>query len=410
MYSIVSIMLSTLVNISMANAIGSGLPELPVEVELVSDGVKQRTIHGWHSSRLVMYDGHLYAAATVQDDNGDNAWQDKGILFRRESDGKWRKVGELPNQPYHICVAPDGHFWVIAPSRYRTCEVYRSKRPGDLSDMEIVYNGTCAYVGASISPEGNFLVMHAEANDAGPNAVITKFYKASTDTWYTSRFETPEHRCGYEGIILRGKKAIAVVNSSACPPVEGATINESSPWRKVRLARCDDLTKGQWTTRMWLDRDYGATGLADIYFHDDSIYLTYSHRGADSPEEYSSSQSGNFIARISDDLSVEVYPFPQSVGAGRILRSLSGKFYFLGRSGSDLSLWDMDVENSFGLSNERRLVGLGDKLAGYVMHTLRPQRFGGEDDGDTIHLLNTTTSSEDPNNEKLYHASFRLPE
>jgi hypothetical protein len=69
----------------------------------------------------------------------------------------------------------------------------------------------------------------------------------------------------------------------------------------------------------------------------------------------------------------------------------------------------MDVENSFHLSNERRRVGVGDKLEGYVMHTLRPQRFGGEDDGDTIHLLNTTTSSGDPNNEKLYHASFRLP-
>jgi hypothetical protein len=240
--------------------------------------------------------------------------------------------------------------------------------------------------------------------------VITKFYEASTDTWYTSRFETPEHRCGYEGIILRGKKAIAVVNSSACPPVEGATNSESSPWRKVRLARCDDLAKGQWTTRMWLNRDYGATGLADIYFHDGSIYLTYSHSGADSREEYSNSQGGNFIARISDDLSVEEFPFPQSVGAGRILRSSSGKFYFLGRSGSDLSLWDMDVENGFGLSNERRLVGVGDMLQSYVMHTLRPQRFGGEDDGDIIHLLNTTTSSGDPNNEKLYHVSFRLPE
>ena len=37
-------------------------------------------------------------------------------------------------------------------------------------------------------------------------------------------------------------------------------------------------------------------------------------------------------------------------------------------------------------------------------------RFGGEDDGDIIHLLNTTTSSGDPNNEKLYHVLFKLPE
>ena len=73
-----------------------------------------------------------------------------------------------------------------------------------------------------------------------------------------------------------------------------------------------------------------------------------------------------------------------------------------------MHLWDLDVENGFQLSNERILVGTEDKLAGYVMNTLRPQRSGGEDDGNTIHLLNAA-ASDDENNAELYHAWFALP-
>ncbi|MAF10228.1 hypothetical protein CMK11_07240, partial [Candidatus Poribacteria bacterium] len=185
------------------------------------------------------------------------------------------------------------------------------------------------------------------------------------------------------------------------------TAQESSPWRTVRLARCDDLTEGQWVTRAWLDPPYGSTGLADMYVDGDVTYLTFSHRAATSLAAYGDTPGGNYIARIGRDLSVESFPFPVGVGGGRIVRDTAGGFAFVGRSGDEMHLWDMDVGDGFALSNERRLVGTAGKLTNYVIHTLRPQRFGGETDGDTIHLLGTTVT-DNPDRETLYHVSFAL--
>ena len=399
--------LSLIAVAGISAASGQGLPEIVATVEVVSDAVKARTIHGWHSSRLVMYDGALYAAATVADPDGINDWQDRGLLYRRDASGGWRVVGETPNQPYHMCVGADGRFWVIAPARYHTAEVFRSRAAGNLGDLEMVYNGTCAYLGASVNADGDFLLLHARDGTSIPNAVIAKFYDAATGVWHTSEFPTPEGRCGYEGIILRGQSALAIVNSSANPPPQDATAQESSPWRTVRLARCDDLTEGQWVTRAWLDPPYGSTGLADMYVDGDVTYLTFSHRAATSLAAYGDTPGGNYIARIGRDLSVESFPFPVGVGGGRIVRDTAGGFAFVGRSGDEMHLWDMDVGDGFALSNERRLVGTAGKLTNYVIHTLRPQRFGGETDGDTIHLLGTTVT-DNPDRETLYHVSFAL--
>lgn len=395
--------------IALANVCAAApeLPDIPTIIEVVSDRVKQRTIHGWHSSRLVMHDGALYAAATVADPHAENDWQDRGVLYRRDEAGAWFVVGETPNQPYHMCVGADGRFWVVAPSRYHTAEVFRSVTPGDVSDLELVYNGTCAYLGASVNAEGDFLLLHARDGTSLPNSVVAKFYEAATGEWHTSEFDTPEGRCGYEGIMLRGKSAFAIVNSSANPPPEGATPQTSSPWRTVRLARCDDLTKGEWVTRPWLDAPYGSTGLADMYSDGDDIYLTYSHHAADAAETLAVTAGGNFVARIRPDMSVEAFPFPVGVGGGRIVRDAAGAFAFVGRAGDEFHVWDMDVANEFALSNERRLAGTAGKLTNYVVHTLRPQRFGGEADEDTVHLLSTTVS-EDPDNETLYHVQFDL--
>lgn len=383
------------------------LPEIPTTVEVVSDAVKVRTIHGWHSSRMVMHDGALYAAATVADPDGDNDWQDRGVLYRRDATGSWDIVGETPNQPYHMCVAADGRFWIVAPSRYHTAEVFRSVTPGDIGDLELVYNGTCAYLGASVNEAGDFLLLHARDGTSLPNSVVAKFYEAATGEWHTSEFDTPEGRCGYEGIILRGKSAFAIVNSSANPPPDGATIQQSSPWRTVRLARCDDLTKGEWVTELWLDAPYGSTGLSDMIVDGDDIYVTYSHHAAQTADALAETSGGNFIARIGQDRTVESYPFPVGVGGGRMVRDTSGAFYFVGRSGDEFHVWDMDVADDFALSNERRLVGTHSKLMNYVVHTLRPERFGGETDGDTVHLLSTTVS-DDPDRETFYHIQFDL--
>jgi hypothetical protein len=383
------------------------MPAIPATVETVSDAVKQRTIHGWHSSRLVMLDGTLYAAGTVADPDGENDWQDRGLLYRRSLDGSWSVAGETPNQPYHMCVGADGRFWVVAPARYHTAEVFRSKTPGSPSDLELVYNGTCAYLGASVNEEGDFLLLHARDGTSLPNSVVAKFYEAATGEWHTSEFPTPEGRCGYEGIVLRGKSAFAIVNSSANPPPDGATTQESSPWRTVRLARCDDLTRGEWVTRVWLDPPYGSTGLSDMYSDGDTMYVTYSHRAADSLEAFADAPGGNYIARVRWDMSVETFAFPVAVGGGRIVRDSRGAFYFVGRSGDELHVWDMDVADDFALSNERRVAGSAGKLMNYVIHTLRPQRFGGETDGDTVHLLSTTVS-DDPDSETFYHVAFDL--
>ena len=399
--------LSLIALAGVAAASAQALPEMRATVEVVSDAVKARTIHGWHSSRLVMHDGALYAAATAADPDGANDWQDRGLLYRRDPGGSWSVVGETPNQPYHMCVGADGHFWVVAPARYHTAEVFRSKTPGRLDDLELMYNGTCAYLGASVNDAGDFLLLHARDGTSLPNAVVAKFYEAATGVWHTSEFPTPEGRCGYEGIMLRGKSAFAIVNSSANPPPDGATAQESSTWRTVRLARCDDLTKGEWVTRAWLDQPYGATGLADMYVDGEVTYLTYSHRGANSLDTYGDTPGGNYIARIRQDMSVEAFEFAVGVGGGRIVRDSTGRFAFVGRAGDEHHVWDLDVARDFALINERRLVGTAGKLTNYVVHTLRPQRFGGETDGDTVHLLSTTVT-DDPDNETLNHVSFPL--
>ena len=57
-------------------------------------------------------------------------------------------------------------------------------------------------------------------------------------------------------------------------------------------------------------------------------------------------------------------------------------------------------------------------LEGYVIHTLEPVRFGGEDDGDTIHVVSARyvnnqgqkpAQDEKPTRAQLWHAQFDLP-
>jgi hypothetical protein len=54
-----------------------------------------------------------------------------------------------------------------------------------------------------------------------------------------------------------------------------------------------------------------------------------------------------------------------------------------------------------------------EKLQGYVIHTLRPERFGGQSDGDTVHLVTAsyTPDPADPAKQTaaLWHCWFRLP-
>ena len=72
--------------------------------------------------------------------------------------------------------------------------------------------------------------------------MIAAFYDNRTNTWRLNRLDTPEGRNGYEGVLVRGNQAFAVLNSTINDPAHAAGGKYS--WRHVRLARCEDLSAG----------------------------------------------------------------------------------------------------------------------------------------------------------------------
>jgi hypothetical protein len=392
------------------------LPTLPTDVELVAAGLSAGVIHGWHSNLLLKHKGVLYACATVDDPASKNEWKRSGLFFRREADGKWTQVGATPESPYIWYAGRDGRFWMVAPSSYGDAQVFRMERPLDFGSFKELYNGTCSYEGASISPEGNFLILHAESQQMQafvPNAMIGAFYDHQDGKWYKSRIVTPEGRYGYVGIILKGRKAIAVLNSA----IQDRKANPNPPhysWRHVRLARCDDLTKGEWTNKGFLMPEFGNTALNDLMVGPDgNIYLADSHNSGPTYEAMSKEPTLHYITRIKEDLSTEVFATGINAGATRILVSRAGAWYVVGRpgAGGNLHLWAVDPDNGFKPTKEWELPGT-DVLQAYVIHTLRPARFGGETDGDTIHLMTAKylpVEKDQPAKAELWHASFRLP-
>lgn len=392
---------------------------VPAKVELISDRVSATTVHGWQTCRLVRYGTILYASAARSNPEAKNFWEHGGLFFRREPDGRWVEAGRLPFNPYTMCVAPDGAFWGVAPSSYEDCHVYRTAEPKDLTRFEEVHTGTCSYLGASVGPEGNFLVLYAESSrsTAGdPNGVIAAFYERATDTWHRSRIETPEGRYGYEGIILRGRKALTVLNSSLTDPAHSDGRGTKYSWRHVRLARCDDLTKGEWVNKGWLMPQDGRTTLQDLIVGPDGrAYLSYSHVTAASHEALMEiGGAPHYIARIHDDLSVDAFQTGLNASSTRLLVDSRGGWHIIGRSGrGNLRLWGLDPERGFKPGDERQVAGT-EKLEDYVIHTLRPERFGGEGDGDgdVVHLVGTPSAPDPPGKERgdveLWHVFFSL--
>jgi len=399
------------------------MPALAVKLQMVCGNVSANTIHGWQSCRLVKFEGRLYATAGVirpKEARGDMMGSDtSSLIFRREPDGKWRQVAAVKSRSYTWCVAPGGTFWIVGPTSYSSTKTIRTKTPKDLGSFEEVYNKKAsAYLGASVGAEGNFLLLHAESNQMEvfqPNAVIAAFYDREGGRWYRSRLKTPEGRYGYEGILLRGKTALAVLNSA----IRDKNANPVPPhynWRHVRLAKCDDLTKGQWVNKAWLIPKYGDTTLQDFIRGPDGLaYLAYAHRGGSrSQKETAKEPLLHNIARIQDDLQVKVFPTGIKAVSTRILIDSAKGWYVAGRpaSGQNLRLWKVDERAGFKPVKEFELPGT-DKLEGYVIHTLRPERFGGESDGDTVHLMTTkhvyTADRKTIDHAELWHAYFDLP-
>jgi hypothetical protein len=366
------------------------------------------------TNRLLMVGGTLYASAAGPNPNGNRFWDHGGLFFRREASGKWVQIGTLPYNAKIICAAPDGTIWAVAPESYEVLHIYRTRKPLDFTSFEEVHRGTNSYLGASVSPEGNFICLYAESGDMqyghAQNTTVA-FYEKATDKWYMSKIATPEGRYGYDGIILHGRKAVAVLNSALSDP-EHVTNKPPYTWRHVRLARCEDLTQGEWKNVPWLMPEYGDTVLQDlIEAPDGAIYLAYANRTAATAAEYKTAPYHNLlIARIRSDLSAHVYTVDTQSGSNRLLIDSAGGWHVVGRKGTgNLHLWDLDPRNGFRASNEREIAH-SEGLQGYVIHTLRPARFGGQADGDIIHLLDTENAKGDYQKEDVayWHVAFRL--
>jgi len=394
---------------------------LDVSVALVAEKVGSATMHGWNTGRLLKVDGSLYVVANKvrpPDADPDDWSHDRGLIFRRQAEGAapWEQIAEIAPRAYTCCVDPFGRFWTVSPRHFNYVTLWRSGPKMDLDHLTRCYDGTCAYLGTGVGADGNHLLLHAE--DANhmirlPNAMIGLFYDAATDSWHKSRMETPEGRYGYVGILLRGRRAIALLQSTLLDPAA-----EPEPphynWRFLRLARCDDLTKGEWVQRPWLIRKFGQTRPHDlIVAPDGAVYLAYHHRGGD--DSYEATQERPYayrIARIHDDLSVDTFDPGIDPAGSRLFIDGGGRWYAVGRTDGLLHLWRLDPDRGFQATDHWTLPGT-EVLQGSILHTLRPERFGGEAGGDTVHLM---TSEPDPGRFSsragelaLWHARFDLP-
>jgi hypothetical protein len=258
--------------------------------------------------------------------------------------------------------------------------------------------------------------MHAEDTNHTPrfpNAMIAVFYDSPTDSYHLSRIPTPEGRFGYVGVLMNGREATALLQSTQYDP----RVEPHKPhynWRLLKLVQCQDLTKGEWKERWVLRRSYGQTGMSDMLRGPDGeIYIACRHRGGD--KSYEETQESPFefhVIRVSGDLSIETSLPGIEVESARLFFDQRGSLYAVGRDAGLLHLWRLDPENGMKATAHWPLPGT-EKLTGGIIHTLRPERFGGENDGGTVHLV---TSNPDPGGFgstvrelELWYARFDLP-
>ena len=395
---------------------------IDVTVECVVDEIGATTIHGWNSARLFKYDNVLYFAANeIQTpENSGDVWRDHGVIFRRDlsADASWEQMAVIDPRVYTSCIDHLGRFWTVSPRHFNYVTLWRSEPGMDLAKWTRCYDGTCAYLGTGVDAAGNHLLIHTEDCNhmpRFPNAMICVFYDAATDSWRKSRFEMPEGRFGYVGIIVRGRKALVVLQSTQLDPA----VEPNEPhynWRLVKLARCDDLMEGQWTVQPWLMRTFGQTKLWDmVEAANGSILVAYKHRGGD--ESYEATQETPFafyISRILPDLSVETFEPGIDVESTRMFLGSDGRWYLAGRpTGAErLHLWRLDEGNGFKVTANWDLPGT-ERLKGGLLHTLRPGRVGGDGDGDTIHLVTSDRArvafDDTCDRFAMVHARFDLP-
>ena len=399
---------------------------IDVTVECVVDEVGAGTLHGWNTGRLIKTGGALYFAANkVMPEGADESdWRVQNtLMFRRDlsaADGAWELAADIEPRTYTCCVDHLGRFWSISPKHFNYITLWRSEPNMGLGNFTRCYDGSCAYLGMGVDRHtGNHLLIHAEDTNhmpRFPNPMICVFYDAETDSWRTSRIEMPEGRFGYLGIIVHGRKAVILMQSTQLDPV----VEPNEPhynWRLLKLARCDDLMEGKWVTEPLAMRKFGQSLPSDmVEMPDGRILVAYKHRGGD--ESYEATQEKPYAFTVSvvnpDDLSFETFtPNIDVEASGRLFLGSDNRWYLAGRPAVDaaLRLWRLDAAGGFEPTAEWDLPGT-DVLKS-MLHTLRPDRVGGEDDGDTVHLASSDqpgVSFGDPRDRfGIIHARFNLP-
>ena len=399
------------------------MQSIDTTIEMVAEAVSPGTLHGWHSSRLVKYDNALYFMACQICPEGlpeRSDQRDRSQIYRRDlsAGGAWQEADDIAQRCYTSVVDNQGRMWVFHPWSFSNITVYRSDPGMDLDTFTRCYDGTCFYGGTGVDAEGNCLILHAEDSNHTPrfpNAMMTVFYDAETDSWHRSRMETPEGRFGYVGAIVHGRSATTLLQSTLYDPTSAPSVNGYN-WRLLRLARCRDLQVGEWVQDPFLMRSFGETHMYDMTEgRDGNIYISYKHRGGDeSFEAIANDPKPTYITRVHKDLSTDVFELDLDATGTQLFIDSAGQWYLVGRleDAGPLHLWRLDPKAGFKPTAEWELAGT-EGLQGYILHTLRPERFGGEGSGDTVHLATAARHADyepgEPHPVTIWHAHFDLP-
>jgi hypothetical protein len=408
---------------------------MDVCLEQVSAKSGSATMHGWNTCRMVKFGGEIFVIANRAHgpDEDPHDWSlDRGEIFKRNADGTWNKIAEVAQRFYTGGVDAFGRLWMVEPRTFSNVTLWRTfhpiTHPEAFDKIERLYDGTCAYLGFGADDTGNALFMHAEDTNHTfqfANAMVPVFNDHATETWHKYRLPTPEGRFGYVGIALKGRTVRAVTQSTIYDPV--AEPNDPHyNWRMLRLMACDDLTEGNWVNRPLLKARYGQLHMFDMMQGPDkAFYITCRYRGGD--ESYEATEQLDIPLRIirvdNDDLTDETF-FPGiDAHSCKVFADSKGRWFMVARPGigghrneclpdTALKLWQLDPADSFKPLAEWDMPGT-EKLAS-MLHVLRPERFGGEDDGDTIHLMSSDLAAIPfgtlPEGFGLWHIQFTLPE
>lgn len=394
--------------------------ELNVVIETVAEEVNPATFHGWNTGRLLKFQDHLYFIANKvrpPDADEDDWLCEHGLVFRRKATGndKWQQVAEIHPRYYTGCVDHLGRLWMVSPKHFNSITLWRSGPNMDFKEIDRLYDGTCTYLGMGTDGE-NHLLMHAEDTNhliRFPNAMIGVFYDKATDSWHPHRLVTPEGRYGYVGIVLKGRKVIALMQST----LFDKTAEPNWPyynWRFLKVVKCNDLTKDKWVQKPLLMCAFGQTKMYDMMKGPNgNIYLAYQHRGGD--DSYEATQARPtvlYITRVKDDLSMTTFEPGVEASAVQLLVNRRQQWFMVGRKDKLLHLWRLDAGQGFKAVDDWILPG--SEVLESRLHTLRPERFGGEDDGDIIHIAGAYPAQSGPcepaPNMHIRHLRFELPQ